>query len=107
MSFPTSQSRVRFMDFFPPETISCPNRNGNDSSQKPSKLKWEEIICKEMLPSQKQPHIIQGVAGFGNLPRGNLVDFKSPTNPSCAETKPCLTRIYQTSPALIHNCIFI
>lgn len=44
-----------------------------------------------MLPSQKQPHIIQGVAGFGSLPRGNVLDFKSPTKPSYTETKLCLT----------------
>ncbi|KAF2988407.1 hypothetical protein EK904_010346, partial [Melospiza melodia maxima] len=52
----------QYVDWEADKTISCPNRNGNDCSQKPSKLKWEEIICKEMLPSKKQPHIIQVAA---------------------------------------------
>lgn len=33
MSFLTSQSRMRLIVLFSPETISCPNKNGNDSSE--------------------------------------------------------------------------
>lgn len=51
-----------------------------------------------MLPSQKQPHVIRGVVGFGRVPRGNLLDLKCPTEPSRAETKLRLTLAF---PSLI------
>jgi len=60
-----------------------------------------------MLPSQKQPHIIQGVVGFGSLPRGNILNFKSPTKPNYAETKLHLTLAFTRLTLPLSTAVFL
>lgn len=61
-----------------------------------------------MLPTQKQPHIIQGVVGFGSLPRGSFTRFQITHLAKLCWGKALFNScIHQTSPAPTHSWVFI